>query len=468
MRRNRRQFIQNSFLLTLSGYLTNSCFDKNYPRITILGGGIAGLYAAFTLKKAGIIASIYEAHSRVGGRIMTGKNLVAKGITTEIGGEFIDSSHKELLDLCKEFGLPLLDMLSPGEEKLIKTDYFIDGVRRNNDEIIDAFKQNPLILKDLEALNNDNKKREIEFDKFSIDEYLRSINLDGWLANLLKASFTSELGLDSDIQNCKTMLNMLSLNIEERKFEIYGNSDERYKVLGGNEQIITELAKRVQSQINTDYTVTKITEKNKKYSITFDNGKTIESEILIITLPFTALRNVKLDFEMPKMKRKCIDELSYGTQSKMFFGFKNRFWRENNYSGYVLSDNVHNGWDSSQMQTHNEGEGSYTLFLGGKKGEQLSNDQSEIYLNELNKIYDDVKANFIRQNSYNWSQNPYAGGAYACYKPHQMSTIAGWEGKPVGNIYFAGEHCSENFGGFMYGAVETSLKAVKQILDIIK
>lgn len=465
MRRTRRQFIQDSLLLSGTTFLYNSCSDRVLPKISILGGGIAGLYAAYKLKQNGIIASIYEAHSRVGGRILTGKNLVAKGITTEIGGEFIDSSHKELLDLCKEFDLPLLDMLSPSEENLIKTDYFIDGLRRSESEIIDAFKQNPLIIKDIKSLDENDKKRAVELDKFSIDEYLRSISLDGWLANLLKASFTSELGLDSDIQNCTTMLSMLSLDFDKEKFEIYGNSDERYKVVGGNERIITELATRVENQINTDCIVTEIAQTNNKYKISFDNGKIIESDIIIITLPFTALRNVKLDFEMPKMKKKCIDELAYGTQSKMFFGFKNRFWRHENYSGYVLSDNIHNGWDSSQMQTNNEGEGSYTLFLGGKKGEQLNNNQSETYLKELNKIYKGSNNNFIRHNSYNWYQNLYAGGAYACYKPNQMTTIAGWEGKPVGNIYFSGEHCSENYGGFMYGAIETSLRVIKQIIE---
>ena len=201
---------------------------------------------------------------------------------------------------------------------------------------------------------------------------------------------------------------------------------------------------------------------NGKYRLVFNNGVIEESDIVILTIPFSALRNVKLDFEMPSLKRKCIDELSYGTQSKMFFGVKERLWRKENYSGYVLSDIVHNGWDSSQMQTNNQGVGSYTLFLGGEKGLKLDALQKDHYADNLDKIYKGIKENIINYNVYNWSQNPYIGGAYSCYKPNQMTTIAGWEGKPVENIFFAGEHCSQSYGGYMYG--ETAKKVVDSIL----
>src|SRR5438067_8568428 len=39
------------------------------PRIAIVGGGIAGLNAALTLQDAGLRSTIYEASTRVGGRM---------------------------------------------------------------------------------------------------------------------------------------------------------------------------------------------------------------------------------------------------------------------------------------------------------------------------------------------------------------------------------------------------------------
>ena len=47
---------------------------------------------------------------------------------------------------------------------------------------------------------------------------------------------------------------------------------------------------------------------------------------------------------------------------------------------------------------------------------------------------------------------PVDQGRYSCYKPGQWTTIAGAEGLPVGNLFFAGEHCSYDFQGYMNGA----------------
>lgn len=465
----RRDFLKLSAVGTMSlTWLNCSSSKATRPKIAILGGGIAGLSAAHYLKKNGVIAQVYEAQSRVGGRILTGKSLVAKDVTTEIGGEFIDSSHTDILNFCKEFDLSLLDMQSPSESNLVKTDFFFENKRRPNFEILEELKLHKPFLNDITLIQTDDKKRYVELDKLSIDEYLHSVQVSGWLANLFKTSFTSELGLESDVQSCITMLSMLSVDLKTNKFEIYGDSDERYKVVGGNERIIDELVKRLENQINTDYVIEKISQKGKGYTISFQNGQEIISDIIILTLPFSALRNIKLEIEMPEMKRKCINELDYGTQSKLFFGFKERFWRENNFSGYVLNDKLHNGWDSSQMQKNNQGEGSYTLFMGGKKGLELGKNQYEYYLNELEKIYSGAKENYIVHNSFNWSQNPYVKGAYSCYKVGQMSTIAGWEGKAVGNIFFAGEHCSKEYGGYMNGAVETANKVARTILQMTK
>ena len=63
---------------------------------------------------------------------------------------------------------------------------------------------------------------------------------------------------------------------------------------------------------------------------------------------------------------------------------------------------------------------------------------------------------------------PYAKGSYSCYKPGQWSTIAGKEIEPVGHFFFAGEHCSENFQGFMNGAAETGRAAAASVIEKIK
>src|SRR5438105_1203077 len=62
-------------------------------RIAIVGAGLAGLHCAYRLRQAGVVAHVYEASHRVGGRICTARGVFANGQIAELGGEFINTNH---------------------------------------------------------------------------------------------------------------------------------------------------------------------------------------------------------------------------------------------------------------------------------------------------------------------------------------------------------------------------------------
>ncbi len=67
-----------------------------------------------------------------------------------------------------------------------------------------------------------------------------------------------------------------------------------------------------------------------------------------------------------------------------------------------------------------------------------------------------------------WPEHPFTRGSYACYKVGQYTTIRGAEIKPVGNLFFAGEHCSSYYQGFMNGAAETGRMAANEVVKAAK
>src|ERR687895_2666711 len=72
------------------------------PTVAIVGGGIAGLNAAYQLKKTGIDATVYEARRRVGGRILSVTGAIGEGLVTDLGGELINSDHEGMRRLVRE------------------------------------------------------------------------------------------------------------------------------------------------------------------------------------------------------------------------------------------------------------------------------------------------------------------------------------------------------------------------------
>ena len=448
-----------------------SCITKNDIKIAIIGGGIAGLNAAHHLNKAGFRPTIYEAAKRTGGRIMSARGLIAEGIMTELGGEFIDSSHKDMLDLCKEFNLGLLDMKAPEELKkdLVQHDFYFNNLRITEKSLIEALKPFlPIIKKDagLVATRNYKNPALVALDKLSLDEYLLKIGISGWLYELIKVSYTSEMGLESDIQSCLAFISLLE---NESGFDIYGESDERYKVIGGNQKVVDALAKSMEGQIDLDYQLETLTEKGMEYKLNFQNGKEIYADFVIMTIPFSVLRDVKMSVDMSPKKAKCIKELSYGTNSKIFLGMEKRVWRDHGFSGYVISDLVQNGWDSSQMQNDNLGAGGYSVFLGGKMGKDLNDNQTENYLNKLNQIYPTTKEQFNgKKGTFNWGNSPHAKGSYACMTVGQQTAFGGVEAEPINSILFAGEHCSKDSQGYMNGGAETGRKAAEELINRVR
>lgn len=96
------------------------------PRIAIVGGGIAGLQAALALKDAGYASTIYEASSRIGGRMHSDTTSWANGQVSEHCGELIDSSHETILRLARRFRLGVADVLG-GEPRRSSDTYYFFG-----------------------------------------------------------------------------------------------------------------------------------------------------------------------------------------------------------------------------------------------------------------------------------------------------------------------------------------------------
>lgn len=478
---SRRQFIKTAgaggLFLSASAFLaacaktdSNPIVPKNGPRIVIVGGGIAGLNAAYQLKKKGRTSQIYDANTRTGGRMYTAHDLLAPGVSTELGGEFIDSTHADLLGLAAELGLSLYDTHGPSESSLIREGYFIGGRNYSEAEVIAAFQ--PLTAR---LAADAQKLDDATLDKTSLAQYLHDIGATGWLYDMLNVAYLTEYGLDTDQQSCLNLVSLITTDVSGGEFDIFGASDERYKIQGGNQQIVDGLAAALSGQINLQHQLEAVKPNGTGYTLTFQKpGGAVDvvADIVVMALPFTMLRNVEMStVPLPDVKKQAIAELGYGTNVKLMAGFTSRLWRAQGYTGYVFTDaGFQTGWDSSQMQPGSQG--GYTMYLGGTRAVNVGAGdaaaQAAILMNSVETVFPGAKA-ALNGNvaKFDWPSYQWTKGSYACYKVGQWTTIGGEEAATVGNMYFAGEHCSEDFQGFMNGGAETGRIAAEAIAAAI-
>lgn len=458
--------------------------DESLLEVAILGAGMAGLNCANHLLSSGITFKLFDADRRCGGRILTHYNdALQLGIFPEFGGDFIDSNHKDMIALAKEFQLDLIDLIAEQEnEGWVKDFYYFDNRNISEKEIIKEFKKIvPKLVSDIDSLGEDYDTPEAEtLDNIPLSNYIQQLPCANWLKDLLDAAFVAEYGLDTNEQSTLNLLSIIDPNTDEG-FKVFGSSDERFRIKGGNSKLIEALINKVgKENISLNHEVIAIDELDDgSYSISFKNKEVIRAKTIVCTIPFTILRNIKLNLKhLSANKRKCIDELGYGNNTKLVLGYNGQPWRnkKNNAMGYVFTKDIVNGWDGTSNKTENNTNGAYVAYFGGAFSKNLAavsfknamappthvwrtelpKEQVTGMVNQLDKIFKQSKKQFLDKHVFvNWIDYPYVKASYSCYKPGQWTSIAGLEMLPVGNVYFAGEHCSEQFQGFMNGAAET-------------
>ena len=230
-------------------------------------------------------------------------------------------------------------------------------------------------------------------------------------------------------------------------------------------------------KIHTQHKLTAIAADAKgKVRLTFDTQdgpQRLAFSKVICALPFTMLRGGRVagisKLGLTKGKLKAIEELGYGTNTKAMIAFKTRFWRAANpvNNGSMYSDQSFQAcWECSRAQ---EGpSGILTNFLGGKSGADATpDDRFDITLKELDKIFPGAEAAYLgKRVMMHWPTQEFMRGSYTCPLVGQVTTVIENCATPElkGRLLFAGEHTSENFSGFMCGAIESGNHAAKVAL----
>lgn len=454
--------------------------QQNLSPILIVGAGIAGLTAAYRLRQAGVPVDVVEARNDVGGRMRTLQNVAGTTLGAEMGGEFINTDHTHLRSLAEELGLTLVDLYA-AQQGLADETFYFEGRKIPMETIIRDFA--PVaeqISADLEAIANFESyavfdQATVELDNVSLAEYLERIPTSEVLRNIINTAYTTEYGLDTDRQSC---LNLLwYIGTEPGEFKMFGSSDERFHIDGGNDQVPTILANRLSDAITTGLALEAIQElSDGRYQVSLRSSLYSEERVyerVILAIPFTTLRDVALIMELPPAKRLAIAAFDSSTNTKLITSYREKVWRTDyNSTGTVFSDlDFQNTWETSQSRYKSGSIGLLTNYTGGQKGVVLENMASRQAAQEFQPLINEVfpgtaSAAFpgaaIRTS---WINEPFSKGSYACYRVGQWTQFYGVEGERVGNLFFIGEQCSWEYQGYMEGGCETGEWVALEILD---
>lgn len=456
-------------------------------RVLVVGAGIAGLTAAWRLRQAGVPARVYDAQERVGGRMLSLRGHFADGQVAELGGELIDTGHVRVRALAAELGLAL-DDLAADDPALAHECWAFGGARRSPAEVAVAFAPvGRAIARDMagldaaaidRALGGDAGRRAAALDRLSVAEWMERAGVGGWVRDLLRVAYTTECGLECDRQSALNLLTLIDPSPEP--FRVFGDSDERFHVRGGNDLVPRALAGRLgEGAFELGARLVALTARPLGgWRATFEHAggrtTTADAEHVVLALPFTLLRDVRLDAELSAAKRRAVAELGYGTNAKLMVGFSERVWRtKHRANGSVLTDRPFQlTWEASRLQPGRAG--ILTNFTGGAHGIALGGgtaaEQAAAVAADLDRVFPGAVAARagMREARFHWPTHEWTRGSYAAYLPGQWTGLRGAEGGAEGTLHFAGEHTSRDAQGFMEGGCESGERAAREVLASLR
>jgi monoamine oxidase len=476
------------------------------PRIAIVGAGIAGLTAALSVRDAGLACEVYEASDRVGGRMHSDAATWTDGMVSEWCGEFIDHDHATMHALIARFGLATVALDAAPQGPAPSLVYLL-GRYYSAAELSQSFQAVvPLVWEQLQAVGFTTTYTHFtqaghDLDQLSASEWIERFVPGGRatpVGRFLARACTGFYGLDAAEQSALNLIYLLGARDLSAGIDDGDEAKESFavrplegtsKIVGGNEQLPVAIARGLpEGCLHLNYRLVAIERTNDAaLTLTFataDGSLRVDCDYAILAIPFSTLRRVdcqRAGFDA--LKRTAIEELGYGTISKLCLQFDRRYWNDDGpwphpHSGFFITDlPIQTLWDTSLGQDGSSG--LLVDYTSGHRGAAFSPPNSyatsqdsesiQAYartcLADLERIFPGISAHYTGRAALSYpTGDPNLLGSYACWRVGQYTRFAGYEGVRQGPVLFAGEHCSIDFQGFMEGAAREGARAAMEII----
>jgi monoamine oxidase len=448
----RRDFVEKVTMLSSGLLVANSSFEAfrivKKPKVIIIGGGFAGLSAAFYLQKKNIEFILLESRNRIGGRVFSHTIDAGEKLVVELGAEWVGASHKRLIDLTNEMGLTL-------ENNQFDTHLIYKGryFKKNEWDYSTKWKNKfESLLKKYQQMTDGDKAK---LDKIDWWRYVVNNGCDGSDLDLRELLDSTDFG--------ETIRSVSAYSALAEYAESSPKNEMDYKIRGGNALLAEKLAGKIgRDKIKTGCKVDRIVQ-GKNVKIYCKNGEVFEAGKIICTAPTFAAKRINWEPALPLEMSMAMDQLQYCRINKNPVLFNSKFWKDERFD--IITDTpAHYLYHATKNQFSKKG--VLTSYTIGEKAAVIANQANDWKANMLQQTllphFGDIKSTIEKQVNYYWGEDEYSKGAYAIYGKGQWYTVQPIFKKPFLNTHFAGEHLAD-WQGFMEGAINSGEDAAALI-----
>jgi monoamine oxidase len=241
-----------------------------------------------------------------------------------------------------------------------------------------------------------------------------------------------------------------------------------YRIRGGNDRLAERLAKALHTPVRRRNIVRRMMQSYRVVRVAIENHRggrlEIEGDYAVVTAPAPLTAEIEFKPPLPSRQREAFLKLRYGPATKTLLQFDSHPWRRPGRPRACASDlDIGAVWDATEEQKGRRA--ILTLLAGGSASaatkKLLANGIEQVTARL--KFFGIGRARLMGWRSVSWEDDPWARGAYAFFDPSFSPASRPLLALPFGRIFFAGEHTSIKWQGYMNGAVESGLRAADEI-----
>ena len=440
---------------------------RRAKKVIVAGGGIGGLCCAYELMQRGHDVAVLEASGRSGGHVMTAHDPFADGLYADLGAEQCTEPGYELFrDYVKMFGLKLLPYRR--RDNLVR---FINQKAYTEEQLADSkvlagfgFNQRevdflvrhgwselPMLFfgSYLDKFTDEYQPFGVGFDdldKVSVTDFLQREGASAAAINFAGGKTTSALH--------RMWFFAIMKHRRRRLFE-----KNLFRVEGGNQRLTDAFAARLGARVRLGCPIKHIEHSASGVTVHYrelEDGKSIEAEYLVNTIPLPVFKNIPVEPAWPEAKAWVMQNVSYGMQTRVVFQCRTRFWKKEGISINISPGHsaLYNVWECATEVAGERG----ILMASAQPGTTRAQ-----ALEAFHAHYPGKAANIEHVLIKDWFREAWAP---VCERHEfQVGQLAKfWPNiiQPVGRIHFAGSGIDNNHHG-MEAATRSANRVARQI-----
>jgi monoamine oxidase len=455
MRIERRTILQGM----LAGSVVAARSGKTAPRaktdhdVIVLGGGFAGVTAARELSRSGRSCVVLEARGRLGGRTFSTKVFEEQA---DVGGQWIHWIQPHVWAEVTRYGLTLVETpgASPASVGVLNGSTLERQDPAKNGEMINSAMQ--------ELFAEARTVFPRPFDPYFNPEWSAH---DGWSVqdrlDAIKIDPLARAAITGFLTTCVNSHPKNAGYLDQLHWYARGGYDaerllaacSQFKLTGGTTALMTRMIAETKCDVHLNTPIAAVEADANGVTARTSDGHIFTARAMVVALPMNCWADITWKPSLSSEKMEASRERHAGS------GFELHVLVEGNPPPYGAMAPLPNPISYIYSDRPASG-GTVIVALGpNAKGFDLNDDTA--VARQMHRLMPEAKV--LRSFSYDWNADPYSKGTWCDYRPQMWSKYGHAMRQTEGPLIFAGSDTADGWRGFIDGAIETGLRAAREV-----